>query len=192
MTEQPELRWAPMQPAPKRAGRVWLIVILAILALAIVAALLFVLIPRGADPKPTMSPSSSASPTPTASITPTTTPTPTPSPVVTSPPAVDPSVATFRAQVRGWLSDASRGLDIVAGASGQDALPVIDSLQQDAQRLSDAQAPSSINQKWRDGVGAYSQKLTELRSAVSAGSVVAQAVEAARSAAGNLKALVGL
>ncbi|WP_435743836.1 hypothetical protein [Microbacterium sp. PMB16] len=192
--QQPELRWAPMEPAPKRTGRVWLIVGIVAAVLVVIGAMLFFLIPRGDTPDP----GASASPSPSASATSTTTPSPsaspepTETPITTPPPATDPTVEIFRGKVSGWLNDALRGLDIVAGATGQDALPVVDTLQQDAQRLSDAQPPSSIESQWREGVSAYSQRLTDLRSAITSGSGVSGAVDAARSAAQELRALVGL
>jgi hypothetical protein len=195
---QPELRWAPLPPTPKRTGRVWLIVGLVVAALAIVGALLFFLLPRGEGPSPedTASPSPtatpSATPTPTPTPTPTVAPEPTQEPVVTPPPAVDPTLDEFRGQVSGWLNAAPRGLDIIASASGDDALPVVDTLVQDAQRLSDAAAPSSIADGWRDGVAAYSQRLAELRSAITNGSATGGAVDAARAAVQNLRTLVGL
>ena len=98
----------------------------------------------------------------------------------------------IRTQVSGWLTDAPQGLDIVAGSTGEQALPVVDSLVEDAQRLSDTQAPSSIDPQWRDGVSAYSQRLVELRSAVSAASGVTEAVDAARAAVENLRGVVGI
>ena len=189
--QQPELHWAPLPPAPKRRGRVWLIAGIIVAVVVIAAVLLLFLIPRGPAPEPTASPTPTASATPTSTPTPTPTPTPT-TPVVTAPPTSDPSVGVFRDQVSVWLNDAVRGLDIVANNAGPDALPVIETLQDDAQRLSDAQAPSSISESWRDGVTAYAQKLTALRDAASAGTGVAAAVDAARAAAGNLRALVGL
>ncbi|MFJ2505649.1 hypothetical protein [Microbacterium sp. NPDC087592] len=197
---QPELRWAPLPPQPKRTGRIWLIVGLSVAALAIVGLLLFFLLPRGDAPAP----SESASPTPTASVTPTSTPTPTPTPTATTapepeptpaltpPPATDPTIEVFRGQVSGWLNSAPRGLDIIAGASGQDALPVVDTLQQDAQRLSDAQAPSSIASKWYDGVTDYAQRLTQLQAAITNDSGVAAAVDAARTSVNALRSLAGV
>jgi hypothetical protein len=195
---QPELRWAPLPPQPKRTGRVWLIVGLSVVALVIVGLLLFFLLPRGDAPTP----SGSASPTPTASATPTSTPTPTPTatttpepeptPALTPPPATDPTIEVFRGQVSGWLNSAPRGLDIIAGASGQDALPVVDTLQQDAQRLSDAQAPSSIASKWYDGVTDYAQRLTQLQAAITNDSGVPSAVDAARTSVDALRSLAGL
>lgn len=191
---QPELRWAPIPPAPPRRGRMWLIIGLVVAAVVIVGLVLFFLLPRGTAPAPGPSASPSVSPSPSETPTPTPTPTPTgtSAPIATPPPAVDPTIEAFRGQVSGWLNDAPRGLDIVAGASGQDALPVVDSLQQDAQRLSDAQAPSSLADAWQDGIGAYSQRLEELRTAISTGSDVSGAVDAARAAVQNLRTLVGL
>lgn len=92
----------------------------------------------------------------------------------------------------GWLDTAPRGLDIVAGAGGDDALPVVETLEQDAQRLSDAQPPETISQAWRDGVSAYAQSLAALRAAVSSETGVSAAVDTARSAAQSLRDLVGL
>ena len=186
----PELRWAPIEPKPKNTGRIWLIVGLVIAGLAIVGALLFFLLPRGGTPAP----GASGSPTPTATTTPSPSSSPSqePTPQITPPAPVDPTVDAFREQVGGWLTDAPRGLDIIAEANGDDALAVVDSLDQDARRLSDAQPPASIDQKWRDGVVAYSQRLSELRAAILAESETAGAVDAARVAVQQLQSLVGL
>lgn len=190
--QQPEVRWAPIEPKPKNRGGVWLIVGLVVAALVIVAVLLFFLLPRdggaqpGATDSPTPGTSATASPSPSASAD------ETPDPVLTPPAPVEPTIEVFREQVSGWLTDAPQGLDIIAGSSGQDSLSVVDSLVQDAQRLSDAQPPSSIDPQWRDGVTAYTQRLTELRTAVSAGENSSAAVDAARSAVQNLRGVVGL
>lgn len=196
--QQPELRWAPLPPPPKRTGRTWLIIGLVVAALAIAGAVLFFLLPRGSSPAPT----ESASPTPTASPTESATPSPSgtpspsaepePEPITTAPPVGDPSADVFRDKVSGWLDTAPRGLDIIAGASGQDGLPVVDTLQDDAQRLSDARPPSSIQQEWSDGVNAYAQQLSALRSAIEDSSGVSAAVDAARASAQSLRSLVGL
>jgi len=187
MSEQtPELRWAPIEPKPKSKGRIWLIVGLVIAGLVIIGALLFFLLPRDGAPAPGTS--GSPRPTGTASSSPSQEPTP----QVTPPAPVDPTADAFREQVSGWLSDAPRGLDIVTEANPDDALAVVDSLEQDARRLSDAQPPSSIEQKWRDGVTAYSQRLSELRAAILAESETADAVDAARTAVQELQDLVGL
>lgn len=198
---QPELRWAPLPAAPKRTGRIWLIVGLAVAALAIVGLLLFFLLPRdsgptpgeSASPSPTASPSETPTPTPTATPTaPTPSTSPEPTPITTAPPVGDPTLDVFRDKVSGWLTSADRGLDIIAGASGQDALPVVDSLQQDAQRLGDALPPSSIQEAWHSGVETYTQRLAALRAAIENGSGVAGAVDGARASAGRLQDIVGL
>ncbi|MFS0852496.1 hypothetical protein [Microbacterium sp. 179-I 3D4 NHS] len=197
---QPDIRWAPLESKPKNRRRLWLIVGLAIAALAIVGALLFFLLPRGDAPTPdaSASPSPSSSPTGSATPDPSASPEASPDPDSSEPPAntppvpADPTIETFRSQVSGWITDAPRGLDIIAGSSGQDGLAVLDTLEQDAQRLSDALPPSSIDPQWRDGVSAYAQRLAELRGAISSGSGVSGAVDAARSAVQNLAAVVGL
>lgn len=193
MTEpQPKYVWAYPQEKTKRR-RVWLIVVLVIVALAIAGALLWFFLRPGAmaqtDPPATPSatptvPMASSTPTPIVSAPPEPTQAPTP------PPVADPSTDAFKAQVGGWLDDALTGLDIVARTSGQDALTVIDSLQDDAQRLAEARPPSLIAAEWSDGVTEYAQLLAELRSAVSQGSKAA--VEDAGSAAQGLRSLVGL
>lgn len=193
--EQPEVRWAPIEPRPKNDRRIWIIVGSIVVAVLIVAALVFFLIPRSGEPAP----GASGSPMPSASASPSLgdtaepgTPAETPAPEITPPAPVEPTLDAFRTQVTGWLTDAPQGLDIVAGSSGDEALSVVDSLVDDAQRLSDTQAPSSIDPQWRDGVSAYSQRLSELRSAVSGGSGVPSAVDAARTAVQNLRGIVGL
>lgn len=192
--QQPELRWAPLPPQPKRTGRTWAIIGLVIAAVAVVAALLFFMLPRtdGTAPGDTPSPAPSTSPSGSATEPPSAEPNPAETPLTTPPPSTDPTLEVFRGHVTGWLDTAPRGLDIVAGANGEDALPVVDTLEQDAQRLSDARPPASISQTWRDGVAAYSQSLADLRAAVSNATGVSAAVDAARTAAQNLRDLVGL
>lgn len=104
----------------------------------------------------------------------------------------DPDVATFAAQVQPRLDDASTGLSIAAGSSGQDAAQVIETLQQDAGNLSDAAAPSSISSAWYDAVGQYSARLGELRGAFEGGGDTQSAMDAATAALQKLRALVGL
>lgn len=193
---QPELRWAPIPPKPSRKGRVWLVIGLVVAALLIVGVLLFFLLPRDENPEPgsSASPSPSSSATPTPSGSPTASPSPSSeptAPIETVPPSTDPSIEAFRSKVGVWLDSAPNGLDIISRSSGQDALSVVDSMREDAQRLSDAQAPSSISAQWRDAVDSYAQKLSELRSAISADSGVSAAVDAARSAVQNLNSVLG-
>lgn len=191
--QQPELRWAPIPPKPRNTGRIWLIVGLVVAALAIVGVLLFLFLPRGDSPEPGASGTPSPSASPTASATPSPTAEPTEPPVQTeAPPVVDPSVEAFRTQVAPRLQDAATGLDIIAGSSGQDAVSVVDQLQFDLQSLADTPAPTSIRAQWDEGLSAYSQTLTDLRSALSAGSNTSAALDGARTALKNLDGLVGL
>lgn len=198
--EQPRAEWVFPEPKKSNKGRIWLIVGLSVLAIAIVAVTLFFLLPRGGDVESTPSPSPSAtktaSPTPTPTSTPTSTPTPTPDPTSepepTEPPVPDPDLATFAAQVQPRLDDASAGLSMVSGLGGQDAAQVVDQLQQDAGRLSDAAAPTSIAPAWYEGVGQYSGRLGELRGAIEAGSDAQGALDAAVAALQQLRALVGI
>ena len=207
---QPELRWAPLPPKPSNRGRIWLIVGLSVAALLVAAVLLLFLLPRGGDPEPSASGTPSPSASPTASATPTETPSATPSPtetatteptpapdpsmtpITTPPPQVDPSIGVFRDTVQGWLDDALTGLDIVAESSGQDAVDVVDTLQNDAQRLSEAVPPASIDSDWHATVGAYAQALSDLRSAVAAGGDASGATSSALSAADAVRDVVGL
>jgi cytoskeletal protein RodZ len=197
MSEQQYL-WAPTPDKPKR-GRVWLIVALAVAAVAIVAVLLWAFLRPGspaAEPASTTSasPSASTSPptsaSPSASASPTSDPTPTQTPITSPPPIPDPDLGAFREQVSGWLNDALTGLDIVSESSGQDARAVIGNLQDDAQRLAESIPPSSISSKWSDGVAAYSRRLSDLNKAVSSGT--APPVDAARTAVTNLRTLAGM
>ena len=204
--QQPDVRWAPMEPAPSNRGRIALIVGLVVAVLVVVGVLLFFLLPRGEAPtpgasgspspsasaSPTASASASATPVPTTEPEPTTTPDPSMTPVTTPPPVADPSLPAFRAQVQGRLDDALTGLDIVGETSGQDAVSVIDSLQDDAQRLAESAAPGSIEAGWNDGVGAYQQALTDLRSSAEGGTPASDVLTRARQAAENLRTLVEL
>lgn len=189
--QQSDVRWAPVESKPKNTARTWIIVGLAVAALAIVGAVLFFVLPRGDSPAPV----ETATPSPTASATATASPTPEPeptTPVDTPPPAPDPSVDAFREQVRVWLDDAPVGLEIVAETSGQEALSVIDTLQADAQRLAGSAAPSSIESDWYASADEYNSHLDDLRSAVTAGSGVDSALTAAGADVDVLRQLVGL
>lgn len=194
--QQPRAEWVFPEQKKTNKKRIWLIVGLSVLAVAIVAALLFFLLPRGGEPEPTPTPTGTASSSPTPTATPTDAPTPTAAPTqepgTTPPPVPDPDIPTFAAQVQPRLDDASTGLTIAADLSGQEAAQVVESLQQDAGRLSDAPAPSSISSAWYEGVGQYSARLGELRSAFEGGSNTQSAMDAATAALKDLRALVGL
>lgn len=190
---QPEAVWVfPEKKSNK--GRIWLIVGLAIAALVIVAVVLFFIIPRGGVSQPTPSASTTATPSPSPTLTPTPTATATeaPNPEQTQPPVPDPDLSTFAGQVQPRLDDAATGLGFMSDATGQEAVQIVDSLQQDAERLSDAAAPSSISSKWYSAVDQYAAKLGALRSAVEGGSGTQAALEGATAALNDLRAVVGL
>ncbi|WP_353112112.1 hypothetical protein [Microbacterium sp.] len=195
--QQPEYVWVFPPDKRRNRRRAWLIGILAVVAVAIAVALVWLLMPKG-DPAPTPSPSDSASvsPTPTPSGSPSSTPTPTPTPTstggpVTPPPPADPDLPVFRGKVGPVLDDAGTGMKMLGGMSGQDAVQVVDQLQQDAQRLSDATAPKGIAQAWRDRVSSYSAALGKLRSAYQSGGGASGALDAVTSELAALRALVG-
>lgn len=189
---QPEAVWVFPEKKTNK-GRVWLIVGLSILALAIVAALLFFLLPRAEDPRPSPSPTltstSTPSPSPSASAEPE--PEPSMTPVTTPPPAPDPDVSTFTDQVRPRLDDAVRGLDLVSDNLDVGA-QIVDSLQQDAGVLSGTAAPRSLADDWSAAAADYAGTLSELREAFDNGSDPQDSLDASRTSLGKLRALVGL
>ncbi|WP_193598490.1 hypothetical protein [Microbacterium sp. YJN-G] len=198
MTEpQPEYVWAYSDEKPRR-GRVWLIIGLSVAAIAI-AAVVFGLFFRpgtpGAEPSATPSPSATASPAPTSSpsATPTPTPTPTasPTPVTAPPPPADPDLATFRDKVTPVLETAATGLGYARDEGGMAAMQDIMLLQQDAERLSDTVAPSSIESRWSSAVHDYAQALETLRSAYERGQDVRDAEQSATRALELLGSIVG-
>lgn len=195
MSEQQYL-WAPTDK-PKR-GRVWLIVVLSVVALLIVGGILWLFLRPGgpdADPAATTSPSASASASPSESAVPSTSPSPSaqPSspPVQTAPPAPkDPSIATFRDKVAPVLSDAHRGLQIAAESDPQEAAQNIGFLQDDAGRLADAVPPSSVESRWSTALQDYSAALKNLRAAYDAGGQGSAEMAAATKALDALDAVV--
>lgn len=193
--QQPDVQWA-FPPEKPRAGRVWLIIGLVAGVLLIAGAFAFSLIPRDA-PSETTTPSPTSSPSSTATATPTRTPTPTSAPETIEPSAPatvapeppDPDIEAFRGQVAPRLDDALTGLEIVEGLAGQDAVSVLESLQQDAQRLSDSPVPSAIDSAWRDALSSYSQAISDLRAEVDGGASAdtgraSEALDRLRSVAG--------
>lgn len=193
-SSQPDLQWGPLEQKPRGRGRLWLIVGLSVVGIIAAGLLLFFLLPRDEVPTPDGSPtpSTSATPTPTPTPTPTATATPEPPVQTEAPPVPDPSVETFRAQVGPRLQDAARGLDLVRSAQGQDALPIVDTLQQDLQNVADTPPPSSVATDWEGALQAYSADLTALRSAIETDGDRADAVDSAARSLGALGDLIGL
>lgn len=199
---KPDVQWtAPLEKAAPRRGRAWLIVLLSLLAVAIVAGMLFLLLPRGAAPAP----SASDTPTPEPSVSATASQTPSPTPTETEPepepsesvvpsppPPADPTVEAFATDVRPLLDDALTGLSLAERAGGADAALVVESLQLDAQRLSDKNPPSSISSSWRAELSTYATRLDALHRAYTNGTNAASALSDARGAANALRGLVGL
>lgn len=201
---QPEYVWAYSDDKPRR-GRVWLIVLLSVLAVAIAVAVFLLFIrpslPTAAEtPSPTGSATVSPSPsaTPTVTATPTLTPTPTtePSsePTAPAPPPPtapsDPSIATFRDKVTPVLSDAQRGLQIAGESDPQEAAQNVGFLQEDAGRMSDFVAPSSISARWNSSLTEYSRALQALRTAYDGGGTGDSELRAATSALAALNKTV--
>lgn len=179
---QPEYVWAFPDEKPKR-GRVWLIVALSVVAVVIAAAVFWLFIRpsfSGAaeTPSPTMSASSSATPSPTPPLTPTATPAPTPSassrptsaPTVPAPPPpAAPGITDFRQNVSPVLGDAQRGLQIAGESDPQEAAQNVGFLQEDAGRLAELIAPSSIAARWNSSLDDYARALQTLRTAYDRG-----------------------
>ncbi|WP_175985929.1 hypothetical protein [Microbacterium tenebrionis] len=194
---QPRPEWIFPEEKKRDKGRIWLIVGLSVIALAIVGTLLFFLcaargpVPSPPLPSPTAS-STTSSPTPTSDST----PTPTSAPTSTSEPApsrrrADPGMDVFVEKVRPRLDDGVRGLQLVQDNMDLGA-QIVDSLQNDAAVLSDTPAPSSLAAEWSDMVTQYSSKLGDLRAAYDNGSDPHAPLEAASTALQKVRALVGL
>lgn len=200
---QPEYVWAHSDDKPRR-GRVWLIVVLAVVAVAIAAAVFFLFIrpslPAAVEtPVPTASASDSPSPSATPSATPTPTPTPTASPTAVPtaeptapapPKPVDPSIATFREKVAPVLSNAQQGLQYASESDPQQAAQDVGFLQEDAGRMADYVAPSSISAKWDSRLDDYARALQTLRTAYENGGSADSELAAAESALAALNKVV--
>lgn len=197
MTEpQPEYVWAHPETRPRR-GRAWLIVALAVVAVAIAAAVFLLFLQPGAplaQPTPTSSASPSASPSTSpsaaASDGPTATASPEPTFISTPPPAPDPDLATFRERVSPVLADARRGFQIAAESDAQEAAETIGFLQDDAERLAGAVAPDAVASRWSTSVTDYAKALQNLRSAYERGAASDQTAAAASSALSVLEDIV--
>jgi cytoskeletal protein RodZ len=195
--QQPRAEWIFPEQPKKRAGRVWLIIGIVVAALLVIGVVLFFVVPREGTPGTNATPTPTVSATATPSATPSAAPSPSPSgepsePITTPPPVPDPDMSVFVGHVQPWLDDATTGLGMVANMSGQDAAQVVDSLQGDADRLSNVVAPSSISSAWYDGVSKYSSSLNELRSTIDNDGDTQAALSGASSSLQALRAMVGL
>lgn len=194
---EPEyVRAFPEDGPARNRRRGWLIAGLAVVAVVIAVALFFVFWPRDGEPdaSPTPTPSATPTPTPTPSATPTAGPTSTPTETtgpVAPPTPADPDLGVFAGRVGPVLDDAGTGLDMLTGATGQDAAQIVEQLQQDAQRLSDSPPPSSIADDWRASLGDYSTSLDALRNAYASGGDVESARQTSIARVEDLRALLG-
>lgn len=169
---QPEYVWVFPPEKERNAGRIWLIAGLSLAALAIAAFVVWLLVgsaPAGPDSSPTPTVSSSATPTPSVTPDPSPTSDPSPSASATPPPPSEPSVATFRDQVAPVLDAAATGLRYAREDGGISAMQDVMLLQDDANRLSDRIAPTSIASQWVSALDAYSRSLEALRTAYERG-----------------------
>lgn len=197
----PEPQWVFTPPPRKRAGRVILLVFLAVIVVAVAVTAVVLTLPNS-DPAPSPSPSvsesasatpePSASPTPTPSVTPSPSESPTPEPTSSvAPPAPEvPGLDEFAAVVEPPLQDATTGLGFIADSSAADAAKYADDLIGDAQRLADRPAPDAISTQWRDGVQAYLAALNDLKAAANAGQSTNAALTEARAQVDQLRDLV--
>lgn len=201
MTEpQPEYVWV-FPPEKSRAGRLWAIIILAVLAIGLAVAifLLFLRPWEKPAPQPTQTTVASATPSDTPSPTPSVTPSQTPVPTATAtppvttppqPPVADPTLGVFRDKVQPRLADAATGLGYAHDSSPEEGVQLMDQLRNDAGWLSDAVPPSSIADQWNSRVAAYGKSLDSLRAAFETGATTAGPLAAAESALQALNELV--
>ena len=195
--QQPEAVWV-FPEKKKRGPRTALIVLMVALVVIAAGVVALFLIPRGDDVSPPHATATATKgPTPAVSPPQTTAPTGVPTDVPTAPqtappPVPDPSVDEFRGQVQPRLDDASTGLDLTQSQTGDNAVQVVDSLQNDAQNLAGQSAPSSIATAWNRDVNTYATGLQALRAALAAGSDPSAALADSRAALGQLRSLVGL
>ncbi|MBY6060678.1 hypothetical protein [Microbacterium esteraromaticum] len=202
--QQPEYVWA-FPPEKRRGGRSWLIGVLVVAAVVLAGAVALMLIrPWNDAPAPAVTSSVTPMPTPTASesLTPTPIPTPTstptplptaplPPPTTAAPPTpADPELGVFRGNVQPLLDDAARGLSFAGDSTGAEGVQLVDQLQGDAGRMSDAVAPRSIANEWADRVSAYGAALDKLRAAFETGTSTGSPLAAAESAQKRLQQLL--
>lgn len=191
-----EPQWVFPEKRQPRAGRAFLIVLLTILALAIVAALVyfFVLQGPGTDPSPSPTDTTSAEPSDTPSPEPSESPSETPTTTPTQEPTTEPlsaEVIAFGESVAPWLDDAQTGLGFLASASGAEAGDIVTTLREDAGRLLEQVTPDEIRTTWTVTVNRYARALESLRSAVADGADTASALATAHAALDGVRTMVG-
>jgi cytoskeletal protein RodZ len=183
--QQPELRWAPVEPRPRNRGRVWLIIGLIVAAIVIVGVLLFFLIPRSEQPAPPeSSPSSSPSPSAGTTTSPSASPSEDPTPVETVP-----ALNEAAQQIDDRLVNALSDLDYVSGASRDSAASVLAELQDGAQRISDSLPGAGVTDGY-DAVSAYSRALKAASDTIASGGDPQSDLNAAARAIEDLRALL--
>lgn len=184
---RPTAQWAPLSPAPNNRRRVWLIVGLAVAAIVIVALVLFFLLPRNDDTATT--PSASPSPTSSTSESPGT---PEPSPTSSGEPSPTPAPTELdpaAQRIDDQLGEALSELDAISSESPDVAVGIVGELQDAAQRLSDSLPGAGIDDAYEE-VQAYSAALDRLRGALTSGGDVSAALDSARDALAELRAVV--
>lgn len=197
--KQPEYVWAFPPERERKAGKVWLIIGLAVLAVAIAMALFWLVFWPGVDDEPRSTTSATASvppsisPTPTAeqSAEPSAVPTPPSPPEETPapepPPVADPDLSTFQGKTTPILQDAETGLGIASESSASDAAQTIGLLQEDAARLSDTVAPRTLAERWAAAVDSYAEALRALHAVYERGENGAGELAETRTALRELK-----
>lgn len=189
--QQPELRWAPIPPKPRNRGRIWLIVGLSVLAVAIVGVVLWFLLFRGGgEPSPTPSPTASttatATATPSSTSSPSSAPEPSAEPEPSAPPVESPDLAVFAERVTPRLDDADRGLDMLSEGFAD----VVNQLRDDAMRLTDEIPPSAIADAWGSQVASYLASLDILASTLESGGNATSDISDSRAEVDALRSLV--
>jgi len=198
---QPEYVWA-FPPEKSKAGRLWAIILLALVAIAIAAGVFLMFLRPWERPAPTPTDTATASatpsarpsdsPSPTPSDTPSATPTPTATPTAnpTQPPVADPDLAVFRDRVQPRLDDAATGLSYARDADSAEGTQLVDQLRIDVGWMSDAVAPRSIAGEWNDRVAAYGRSLDGLHAAFEKGTAIGAPLTAAEAALRELNAVL--
>lgn len=194
-------QWVYVQTPKKKRGKGWLIASVVVLALIIAAVVFFWLrggsgsqpaATPGTTPSATTTPAATPSAEPSASASATPSATPLPDGTATPPATEAPDVSDFAASVSNWLADATTGLGMIERFEASEGVGIADDLIGDAQRLSDAQPPTSISAAWATATDEYLTSLTTLKTVLSNGEDKATALSDSREKLATLNDLVGL